>query len=349
MRPSAASTRITRLATPCTVSYFLPGKTVIFVRRAGTSVESWLPVAEPRAARAARTASSASASHWSSSPFPSSAQMTEQCPALLGGDGTRGGRIDVRGEFGGDGEERAPHGEQPDQRHVLVQGLLHGSDARVGEACAGGEEDGRGVGGVQCDDRVGDRHRCVSPYGRGQQMAAAEPDAALLVTDPVHDPRTGPLVGCRAVRAELEPHVGGREAEPLVEAVGIGAGGVGGQLHQLAVLAPGFVDRPLDEPGAQAAAALVGVDAYAFDDRAGRAAPGQPGDDRELEGADDTALAYGDDQVLVRVAAEPLEGGEVRGRGRPATRAGRPAGRRRASPRSPGCRRRPPAVSPDRS
>ena len=70
-----------------------------------------------------------------------------------------------------------------------------------------------------------------------------------------------------------------------------------------------FVDGPLDEPGAETAAALVGVDPDAFDDRAGGAAPGEPRDDRELEGADDPVLAYGDGQVLVRVLGQPLEGG----------------------------------------
>ena len=106
---------------------------------------------------------------------------------------------------------------------------------------------------------------------------------------------------------------GGREPEALVEAGGVGAGLVGGQLVQLASLVPGFFDGPLDELGSQAAATLVRVDAYPFDDRPGRAAPGEPGNDRELERADDPALPDRHHQALVRVGAEPLQRGQVRG------------------------------------
>lgn len=40
IRPSAASRRMTRVATPCSVSYFLPRLMVIFRRRAGTAADS---------------------------------------------------------------------------------------------------------------------------------------------------------------------------------------------------------------------------------------------------------------------------------------------------------------------
>lgn len=111
---------------------------------------------------------------------------------------------------------------------------------------------------------------------------------------------------------ELETHVRGGEAEAFVETVGVRAAAVGGQLHQLAVLAPGFLDGPLDELGAQAAPALVGVDADGLDDRAGRSLAGEPGDERQLEGADDTTLPHRRDELLVRVRVQPLQGRQVR-------------------------------------
>src|SRR3954451_14734046 len=93
--------------------------------------------------------------------------------------------------------------------------------------------------------------------------------------------------------------------------MGVRASAVGGQLYQLAALAPGFLYRPLDELCAQSAAPLVGVDAYTLDDRAGRSLAGEPGDDRQLEGADDTPFAYGDHELLVGVRTQPLQRRQV--------------------------------------
>lgn len=87
--------------------------------------------------------------------------------------------------------------------------------------------------------------------------------------------------------ALLEAQVRGLEAQAFVEAVGVGAGDVGGQLYEHAALAAGLLDGPFDELRPETAAALVGVDADALDDRAGGAPAGETRDDRQLEGADD--------------------------------------------------------------
>jgi len=112
-------------------------------------------------------------------------------------------------------------------------------------------------------------------------------------------------------RESLKPTCEAVKPSPFVEPVGVGPCGIRGQLDQLAVLAARFGDRPLDELGAQAAAPLVRVDAYGLDDRACGALAGQSRNDSELEGADDAALTYGDDQVLVRVGGQAFQRGQV--------------------------------------
>lgn len=77
-------------------------------------------------------------------------------------------------------------------------------------------------------------------------------------------------------------------------------------------MAPTSVAAPIDQLCAQSAASFVTVDAYPFDDRAGRAAPGQSGDDRQLERADDTTVAHGHHQMLIRINPEAFEGGQIR-------------------------------------
>ncbi|GAA3094155.1 hypothetical protein GCM10020254_44110 [Streptomyces goshikiensis] len=107
-------------------------------------------------------------------------EVLEEGAAFLGGDTPGGGGVHVRGEFGGDGEERVAHAEQPDVADILIEGLLDlGRAVPLGEAGAGGEEDGRGVGGVQGDDGVRRLGGAGGPGGGSQAVPAPEPVAAL--------------------------------------------------------------------------------------------------------------------------------------------------------------------------
>lgn len=179
IRPSAASSRMTRVATPCSVSYFLPRPMVIFWRSAGTAADSWLPVEGPRASRASRAAASAPAEPRGVQSLSVLVEALEEGAALLRGDRAGGGGVDVRGEFGGDREERVAHAEQAHEAYVLVERPLDHVRAASGEPRPGREEDGRGVGGVQGDDGVRRLRDGRGAGRRSQTVAPAEPVASL--------------------------------------------------------------------------------------------------------------------------------------------------------------------------
>lgn len=120
-------------------------------------------------------------------------QVLEQGPAFFGRDSARVRRHDPWRHLLRYDEEGVAHREQPNQRDVLVEGLFHLGDARLAEPGTGGEEDGGRVGGMQGDHGVGDRDGGRCPRGRGQQVTAADSDAALFVADAVHSG----LLGCR--------------------------------------------------------------------------------------------------------------------------------------------------------
>src|SRR5580765_8019814 len=100
------------------------------------------------------------------------------------------------------------------------------------------------------------------------------------------------------------------EAERLVEAVRGGPALVAGQLDEAAAAFPAFLDRPQEHRAADAGAALGLGDPYALDLAAPHAAPGQPGNEAELQDADHLSPIFGDREELVGVA---LDCGEGRG------------------------------------
>jgi hypothetical protein len=83
--------------------------------------------------------------------------------------------------------------------------------------------------------------------------------------------------------------------------------GVRGELHQRGATGAGRVDRPLDQPSAQAVAAVVGPHPDGLDECPGRAEPGQSRDERELQRADDLTVRVGHRQHLPRVGVDLLE------------------------------------------
>lgn len=103
------------------------------------------------------------------------------------------------------------------------------------------------------------------------------------------------------------------EAEAFVEAVGVEALLVGGQLRHAAAARPALVERPLDHLAAKTLAALAGNDVHRLDEAAPHAEAIEPGDEGELDGADRRAVELGDDQTLVGIGGDGVEGDEVGG------------------------------------
>lgn len=114
-----------------------------------------------------------------------------------------------------------------------------------------------------------------------------------------------------ASEVELHPFVALHEAEAFVEAVGIVAGFVAGQLDALASEAAGFGNHPLHHGFADALAAhgFGDVDALDF---GGWAAPVRKTRQQvELERPDDRAIDFGDHHLRFREADETAERGEI--------------------------------------
>ena len=98
------------------------------------------------------------------------------------------------------------------------------------------------------------------------------------------------------------------EAQPLVEAVGVLAGEVGGQLNQAAAAIGGKADGMADKGFAQALAAGGAGDAHALDQRAPAALVAEIGNHRDLKTADDAGIIRGDQQARIRVRLNGLKG-----------------------------------------
>ena len=108
------------------------------------------------------------------------------------------------------------------------------------------------------------------------------------------------------------------EAEPLVEAVGVVALDVGGELDEATALPSRPLDGPAEESGAQAGPSGRVGDADRLDLRARHAPAGQPGDEGQLQGADDglvRSLQAGQELMGVRGdrGERRLVGGQVPG------------------------------------
>ena len=141
---------------------------------------------------------------------------------------------------------------------------------------------------VDGDRRAARRTRCRAPARRTRLRSAAPapvptvvgwPNAASPAGRPFLCPaclesyyeitrlttrtqRAGAHAKTRSLEQQLEPDVGGHEPEPLVETVGVRAGGVRGQLHPVATQVAGPLDgsteqgaRPCRLPGGPGARA----------------------------------------------------------------------------------------------
>lgn len=112
---------------------------------------------------------------------------------------------------------------------------------------------------------------------------------------------------------QLETRVARYESETLVEAMRIGACGVGRELHQGASVASRFVDRPGHQLPAETRTAVVGADAHGFDLATEGTSPGQAGDEGQLQRRDRfVGGCGGHDQELVGVGHDPLECPQIR-------------------------------------
>src|SRR4051812_13993336 len=111
---------------------------------------------------------------------------------------------------------------------------------------------------------------------------------------------------------ELESRVARCESEALVESVRFRPGDVRRELHKGAPASSRLVDRPLHDAGAEPGTPVIGADPYGLDLPAKRATSGQTGDDRQLQGTDWLVLGDGNDQELIRVRVNIVEGAQVR-------------------------------------
>jgi hypothetical protein len=111
---------------------------------------------------------------------------------------------------------------------------------------------------------------------------------------------------------QLEPCMGRFKTEALVESVCLCPGGVRGELNKSAAASPRFVDRPLEEVGAEAGSPMIRADPHSFDLAAKGAAPRQAGNHGELQRSDGLVIRYDDDQELVRIRVDVVEGLQVR-------------------------------------
>jgi len=103
-----------------------------------------------------------------------------------------------------------------------------------------------------------------------------------------------------------------RESEPFIKPLRIDARMMRQQFNQFATPCARFHNRPLHQLFADAAAAAMAGDADVFKQAARDALRTQPGQDAQLQAADDSALAVlGDNELDVRIARDAFERVEI--------------------------------------
>src|SRR5205085_8156813 len=108
------------------------------------------------------------------------------------------------------------------------------------------------------------------------------------------------------VETELHAHMGGRETQLLVEAVRIGAPLVRGELDALAAARAGDVERRGHDLSPDAGAAQRALHPNRLHQHLVRAELAQAGDEGELHGADDLAIALGHQEAAVASRRAPI-------------------------------------------
>src|SRR5205823_15119237 len=101
--------------------------------------------------------------------------------------------------------------------------------------------------------------------------------------------------------------MGRLKAEGLIEPMRVGAAFVRGQLDQTATAPAALLDGPFGHRPADAAGPFDSGDAHALDLAAPHAAPGESGNEAELQNPDDISAAFGDREQLVRIALDRRE------------------------------------------
>ena len=154
------------------------------------------------------------------------------------------------------------------------------------------------------------------PGSRGAGGRGAGEPGSRGAGEQTHPGRPESPTGRASDEGQLEPHVGGDEAETLVEAVGILARRVGGELDPVAADRPGLLDGVAHEGSAHTGAPLVGVHVDGLD--LGTApSPGlDVAEHDQLADADDRTVELGHEKGAVArlyLAQGPAVGREVTG------------------------------------
>src|SRR6218665_3232227 len=94
------------------------------------------------------------------------------------------------------------------------------------------------------------------------------------------------------------------EAELFVEAMRVDAHLVGGELDDATAGVAATLYGPVDHLGAEAGAALVGADMDVFQHAALHAESGHAGNNADLDGADDRAIAFRNDKTVIGIGRD---------------------------------------------
>jgi hypothetical protein len=119
----------------------------------------------------------------------------------------------------------------------------------------------------------------------------------------------------QGLEIELHADVGGLEAQPFVEAAGVGSCLVAGELYEMAAAGARLPYCPLDHLGSETLASEVRSNSDAFDLRAPCALEGEAREEAELEGGDYFAVEGSGCDGVVGVGVDGFEGAVVLGGG----------------------------------
>jgi hypothetical protein len=119
------------------------------------------------------------------------------------------------------------------------------------------------------------------------------------------------MTGSRQIPFEADMR--GLETQPFIKPKGVIPASVAGQLYDVALLGSAEGDGPFDHQGADLPAAKGILDPNSFDLETGAAGEGQMRDRRNLHATDDLSRQISDDEPIIRVTPDRIEGFPIGG------------------------------------